>query len=120
MKNKWAQRGYVELFAGPGLSQIRGTTEFVAGSARRAMGYNFTHYAFIDMDPRATRALVILDNNDSLAAAVDRQRRIGRPGNAASAFPGQVVHLVSTLPYDVAAGTRNHERLRAALWTTSR
>jgi len=64
MKDKWAQRGYVELFAGPGLSQIRGTTEFVAGSARRAMGYNFTHYAFIDRDPRATRALDGRLNND--------------------------------------------------------
>jgi hypothetical protein len=42
------------------------------------------------------------------------------PGNAAWALPGRVVHLVSTLPYCVAAGTRNHERLRATLWTTSR
>jgi three-Cys-motif partner protein len=67
MKNKWASRGYVELFAGPGLSKIRGTSEFIVGSARRAIGSDFTHYAFVDLDPRATRALDARLRNDGVA-----------------------------------------------------
>lgn len=39
------------------------------------------------------------------------------PLGAASA---EVVHLKSTLPYCAPAGTRNQERLRAALWIASR
>lgn len=57
MKSKWPHRGYVELFAGPGLSYDRGHKEFVVGSARRAIGRNFTHFAFVDRDPRAAYAL---------------------------------------------------------------
>jgi three-Cys-motif partner protein len=57
MKNKWPHRGYVELFAGPGMSYDRGHHEFLEGSARRAMGRNFTHFAFVDRDSRATLAL---------------------------------------------------------------
>jgi three-Cys-motif partner protein len=56
MKNKWPHRGYIELFAGPGLSWDRSGCEFIAGSAIRALDRNFTHYAFVDIDRYATVA----------------------------------------------------------------
>jgi three-Cys-motif partner protein len=57
MKNRWARRAYVELFAGPGLSYDRTAHHFVEGSARRAIGRDFTDYVFVDVDRRATDAL---------------------------------------------------------------
>lgn len=57
MKNKWPARGYIELFAGPGQSFDRARHVFVPGSAIRALRQNFTHYAFVDIDPIATNAL---------------------------------------------------------------
>lgn len=57
MKNRWPQRGYLELFAGPGLSWDRDYREFVAGSAVQALRHDFTHYGFVDLDPAAVDAL---------------------------------------------------------------
>lgn len=57
MKNKWPARGYIELFAGPGESFDRVRRVFVRGSAIRALDHNFTHHAFVDIDPIATTAL---------------------------------------------------------------
>jgi three-Cys-motif partner protein len=57
MKNKWPSRGYIELFAGPGESFDRARRIFVPGSAIRALDRNFTHFAFVDIDPIATTAL---------------------------------------------------------------
>jgi three-Cys-motif partner protein len=54
---KWAHRGYVELFAGPGISYDRGHHQFLDGSALRALSMNFTHWAFVDLDPVAAGAL---------------------------------------------------------------
>ena len=71
MKNKWRHRGYGELFAGPGLSKIRGGNEYVVGSARRALGRDFTNYVFVDLDPRATRALAARLTRDAVAKNVD-------------------------------------------------
>jgi three-Cys-motif partner protein len=57
MKNLWQRRGYIELFAGPGISYDRGHREFIDGSALRALGMTFTDWAFVDLDPIATSAL---------------------------------------------------------------
>ena len=57
MKKKSPARGYIELFAGPGESFDRARRVFVPGSAIRALRQNFTHYAFVDIDPIATNAL---------------------------------------------------------------
>ena len=57
MKNAWSRRAYVELFAGPGRSWDRDQGRFVAGSAIRALDFEFSDYVFVDKDPRATRAL---------------------------------------------------------------
>jgi three-Cys-motif partner protein len=71
MRTKWPHRGYVELFAGPGLSRIRGANEFVIGSARRALGRDFTNYVFVDLDRRATRALEARLAADAVTTTVD-------------------------------------------------
>jgi three-Cys-motif partner protein len=58
MKNAWPRRAYVELFAGPGRSWDRDKGRYVAGSAVRALDFEFTDYVFVDRDPRATSALL--------------------------------------------------------------
>jgi three-Cys-motif partner protein len=57
MKNAWPRRGYLELFAGPGLSVVRGTDRLVDGSAIRALDREFTDYVYVDLDPVAVDAL---------------------------------------------------------------
>lgn len=57
MKNKWARRAYIELFAGPGRSWDRHRRVYVTGSAIHAMRFPFTGYVFVDIDPRATMPL---------------------------------------------------------------
>lgn len=57
MKNRWARRAYVELFAGPGLSFDRHHRRFIDGSAIRALEREFTDYVFVDIDPTAANAL---------------------------------------------------------------
>lgn len=57
MKRRWDRRAYVELFAGPGRSWDRHRHVFTAGSAIRAMRFPYTDWAFVDLDPRATRPL---------------------------------------------------------------
>lgn len=57
MKNLWARRTYVELFAGPGLSYDRARRQFIDGSAIRALDAEFTNFVFVDIDPVAVDAL---------------------------------------------------------------
>jgi three-Cys-motif partner protein len=58
MKKKFPRRAYVELFAGPGLSMDRHHPgRFLDGSAIRALGANFTDYAFVDIAETAFLAL---------------------------------------------------------------
>lgn len=97
MRRKWEHRGYVELFAGPGLSFDRGSRSWVVGSARRAIDRHFTDYAFVDLDRRATHALTERLRRDGVQAssknvtvitrncndAIDEIRRI-IPANALS------------------------------------
>lgn len=68
MRPHWPRRGYVELFAGPGLSFDRASGQWVEGSARRAIGKHFTDCAFVDMDPRATAALTARLRLDGVGA----------------------------------------------------
>lgn len=59
MKNRWAARAYIDLYAGPGICWVQDTGEFVLGSPLIAMEASpqFTHYVFVDMDSRCTAAL---------------------------------------------------------------
>lgn len=59
MKKKWPQRAYIGLYSGPGRAQIEGTGEIVETSAMSAVRLPdpFTHYIFVDRDPRCIDAL---------------------------------------------------------------
>jgi three-Cys-motif partner protein len=57
MKNRWANRVYIDLFSGPGRCRLRPTGEFVDGSPLRALELPFTHYIFNDLSPSVTTVL---------------------------------------------------------------
>jgi three-Cys-motif partner protein len=57
MKNRWPQRAYVGLYSGPGRARIEGTGEIIETSAMGALRAEFTHYIFVDRDPRVIEAL---------------------------------------------------------------
>lgn len=57
MRPHFPRRAYIELFAGPGMSQDRHRRSFVTGSAIRALSAPFTDYVLVDIDQMATAAL---------------------------------------------------------------
>lgn len=59
MKNKWGCRVYIDLFAGSGRSQIKGTNRIVAGSPLVALGVDptFDKYIFCEKDSDKMLAL---------------------------------------------------------------
>ena len=57
---KWDHRGYIDLFAGPGKDRVKGSPkETFDGSPIRMLKLRqqFTHYAFVDQDPKHIQAL---------------------------------------------------------------
>src|ERR1019366_8088582 len=60
MKNLWAQRGYVDLMAGPGRGVDRETSDEFDGSPLLALQCDppFTKAVFVDDDPENTAALI--------------------------------------------------------------
>jgi three-Cys-motif partner protein len=84
MKNHWDSRVYIDLFSGPGYSQLRGTTRYYLGSPLIALSLPnpFDRYIVSDENERAVAALrsrvssrwpgadvryVIKDANESLS-----------------------------------------------------
>jgi len=59
MRNKWPQRNYVDLLAGPGKNRIERTGEVLLGSPLLALTtqYPFTGYYFVESDPTSANAL---------------------------------------------------------------
>lgn len=59
MKSKWDERIYVELYAGAGLSRIRGTQRIILGSPLRALAAEnpFDKYVFCEAIPKNLEAL---------------------------------------------------------------
>ena len=60
MHRKWNHRGYIDLFAGPGMARVkRSPEETFDGSPIRMLKLEqqFTHYAFVDQDPNHIQAL---------------------------------------------------------------
>ncbi len=57
MQKKWANRVFLDLFAGPGRCRVKPTGEFVDGSPMLALGLPFTHFRFCDLSADATAAL---------------------------------------------------------------
>lgn len=59
MKEKWNERVYIELYAGPGHSKIRDTPRIIAGSPLRALAleHPFDKYIFCEANAKALDAL---------------------------------------------------------------
>lgn len=59
MKDKWASRVYIDLYAGAGRGRIKDTPRLVATSALRALEVRqpFDRYIFCDLDPTCVSAL---------------------------------------------------------------
>ena len=57
MKNKWTNRVYLDLFAGPGRYRVKPTGRFEDGSPLIALGLPFTHLFFCDLSAHVTAAL---------------------------------------------------------------
>jgi three-Cys-motif partner protein len=59
MKDKWAIRTYIDLFAGPGACVIEKTREEIPGSPIIALSCKmpFTHYFFNDINPELIKSL---------------------------------------------------------------
>ncbi len=59
MKSRWPQRAYVGLYSGAGRAEVKETGEIVETTAMSVFRLPdpFTHYVFVDKDPRCTEAL---------------------------------------------------------------
>lgn len=57
MKKKWSELTFIDLFSGPGRCLIQDTNEELDGSPLLALGYEFTHYIFIEQDNEDLEAL---------------------------------------------------------------
>lgn len=59
MKNKWDSRVYIDLYAGPGLLKVRGTSKFIWGSPILALGVKdpFDKHIFCESDSASLDAL---------------------------------------------------------------
>lgn len=57
MKNRWQERTYIDLFAGPGRCIVRGREEEFEGSPLIALQHDFTRYIFVEMDKECLAAL---------------------------------------------------------------
>lgn len=72
MRERWEERNYIDLLAGPGKNRIRGTGQVVFGSPLLALTtrYPFTGYYFIDLDPANIEALKRRCTASGLASSV--------------------------------------------------
>ena len=59
MRNKWSNRNYIDLLAGPGKNLVKQTNQVLYGSPLLALltKFPFTGYYFVDSDPSITKAL---------------------------------------------------------------
>lgn len=59
MRQKWSQRNYIDLLAGPGKNRVRDSKKVLLGSPLIALTtrYPFTGYFFVDLKERNTGAL---------------------------------------------------------------
>lgn len=57
MKNRWANRVYLELFSGPGKCVVRGSNQEDLGSPLKVIGHEFTKFIFTEMNIPAAQAL---------------------------------------------------------------
>ncbi len=57
MKNKWPNRVYLELYAGPGRCKIRETGKEEVGSPLKVLDLNFTRFIFVEREEAHAQAL---------------------------------------------------------------
>jgi three-Cys-motif partner protein len=74
MKNKWANRVFLDLFSGPGRCRVRPQGDFEDGSPLIALSNPFTHYFFVDISSYCTDALQKRISNSNLPT--DKKQRI--------------------------------------------
>ena len=97
MKNKWPQRCYVGLYSGPGRAQVDGSGEIVETTPMSAIRLPdpFTHYIFVDKDPRCTEAL-------------SRRIEAAQPGTDPAILTGDVNDLVPEIRRSLPHFTKEH------------
>jgi three-Cys-motif partner protein len=110
MKHKWDQRVFIDLYAGAGISQIRGTNKLVMGSPLIGLTVRdrFDHYIFCDENPENIAALkkrvqVIAPGvkadfmvGDSNSSAIQIANLISRPSAT-----NKVLSLCIVDPFDI-------------------
>jgi hypothetical protein len=57
MKNRFRERVFLDVMAGPGICKIKDSGEELAGSPLIAMKHDFTKFVFIESDPKLAAAL---------------------------------------------------------------
>src|SRR5438105_13937959 len=57
MKNKFTERVFLDVMAGPGTCKIKGSSEELPGSPLIAMKHEFTKFVFVESDSKLATAL---------------------------------------------------------------
>jgi three-Cys-motif partner protein len=116
MKNKWARRVYVELYAGSGHSRIRETAKLIAGSPLHALAVDdpFDKYVLCEkdedkMDALKTRVLRIRPN---ASVSYVRGDCDDRAAEVVANIPSDSLSLCFVDPYGIGI---NFETLRTYL-----
>jgi len=105
MREKWAVRHYVDLFAGPGKNRVRDSREILLGSPLLALTtrYPFTGYFFVDLLPENANAL-----QRRCSASPERHRVTIFTGDCNAIIDEIVAQIRQT----------DQKRQRAGLWTS--
>lgn len=97
MKNKWPTRVYLDLYAGPGFSRIKGTNHFIAGSPLLALAVSdpFDKYIFCESAPEAMAAL---------------KKRVARlfPRKDVRFVPGDCNERIGEVCAEIPQGSKDH------------
>jgi three-Cys-motif partner protein len=100
MKDKWNERVYIELYAGPGVARIKHTLRRIAGSPIRALTleHPFDKYIFCERQPKEIEALE------------NRVKRIAPQRNVAF-VPGNCDDRVGDILAEIPAYSTSHKVL---------
>lgn len=89
MRDKWVTV-FIDLFAGPGKSKIRGGSELIKGSPLLALDlrYQFSRYIFIEAEP------AVLDALEKRVASYKEKVKIFTNGNNCNEDPSEITSLI--------------------------
>lgn len=115
MKNKWLNRVYIDLYAGAGVSNIRGTNRLVYGSPLLALTVSdsFNKYIFCEEDPEKLEALKVRSeklrpNSDVTFVLGDCDEKIDE---IVAAVPRGALTFCFVDPYDLGIRFKTIEKL---------